>query len=770
MTIRDQIMGQLKDIEYVSFDIFDTLIFRMTRTPSQIFDKMYKARPEIFPKHISSCEWRHMRIYAEADARKKRCGEEITLEDIYQHIPAIIEDSGAVMELEIQTEMENTFLNPEMESILYEVKEKYRKKIILTSDMYLSKESIAGILRNCGMDMSLLEEIFVSSQCGKKKSNGTLFSYINRRLNCHPEQILHIGDNWKSDYLHGKKSGWRVIYYPLISEAECRYPYLGYERGYYGDIGNDIYAMRILAAESSEMDGEERKWFEMGAMAFGPLFTYAVEWVLDLAKENGIHHIFPMMRDGYFLMTLLKNAADKRHWEGCIAPMYISRKALYPALNAMIEEKDIENLLDTKYMTVGKIMDLLGLDINEMGYFKEYRDWDLETCKGIFVDGVSLYQKMKSALTSDKMIQKIRMDHADGDKKVWDYFVSLKMDREDYLTFDIGWKGTSQNAVERICQRRKAASRGLHLLVISRIAMLKNRSLGEKTDIRGFTGNMREVFKKNTAVLSVVAELFLICREGTTVGYRYNKGKIHPVCKTIAYSEQQLKYAKAAQEGILSFQKLYFSLRTRREKISEQDRDELYKMAARLMSMPTRKEARLIGSVIFDENLGDDRMWQLIEPQRTQCYGQLGYNEFCHQKYARHIEWYQGMDSILDGLIYYKGAMFHMREEIPYKYAMYAERICRRFKRFVLAGAGMRARTLLMFLEMMDETDRVEFIVDNNPLVWQEKICEKTVYPIGTQTESGCYCLTVMDNRAIAELEEQLKCVSPKCRIYHIGL
>lgn len=767
MGIRKQVTGQLQDIDYVSFDIFDTLVFRTVRTPAQIFDRMYKAEPELFPEHINCCKWRYMRIYAEKQAKEHKKNHEITLSDIYRELPDLLKNRTRIKELELETETKNTYLNPDIENLLIELKSKYNKKIILTSDMYLPKDHIVHILCACGLQLSLIDDIFVSSEWGARKENGQLFKCVSDKLGCGPERILHIGDNWRADYLNAKKAGWRSIYYPLISEAEYRYPYLAYEAEYCGDICNELYAMRILAADH-DLKREEKEWFETGAMILGPLLTYAAEWVLDLAERNGISNIYPMMREGYFLTLLLKNGARERKWEGHIEPVYLSRRSLYPALNAVIKKKDIESVLHVKYMTVEKVTELFGLDIKEYSYLHKYRNLDMEACKDIFCGGVSLYQLIKDELTKEDTIRKIRMQDAEADEEIWNYFAGLGMDKEDYITFDIGWKGTSQNAIERIAQKRKAKSQGLHLLVIERIALLKNRNLNEGADIRGFASGFVEQFHGIRGLLDAVFELFFVCREGTTIGYRYQDGKVRPVCEQAGYEEHQLRMAEIVQKGILRFQKVYFSLKNQNENILNQDGTELLKIIDRFMVMPTKKEAKLVGTMIHDENFGTDKKWRIVDQENVERYRELGYNEFTHQKYARPIEWYYGMEAMLDGLASYKRTMFCKRHSFLYEYAMYVERVCRRYEKFVLVGAGMRAKTFLMFLNMTDETERIEFIADNDSSMQGESIGGKRICPVWTKAESNCFCLTTMQKTLIAELKKQLLDENPNCIIYDI--
>jgi hypothetical protein len=68
----ERILEELDNVSYVSFDIYDTLLFRMVRHPARIFDKTYEAAPYLFPAYIDAREWREIRAKAEQFAREKR--------------------------------------------------------------------------------------------------------------------------------------------------------------------------------------------------------------------------------------------------------------------------------------------------------------------------------------------------------------------------------------------------------------------------------------------------------------------------------------------------------------------------------------------------------------------------------------------------------------------------------------------------------------------------------------------------------------------------
>ncbi len=761
MNIRKQIIDQLDKVEYVSFDVFDTLLFRMVRFPQQIFEKMLEKAPWLFPNYLDACEWKELRMHAEKWAREKKQGKEVTLEEIYGEFPGIIQNRKEIMELEIAVEVENTYINPVMAKILTEAKEHFGKKIILISDMYLSQKDILQILTENGLNISMFSQIFVSSEYGERKCDGSLYDRVCECLDCNPGKILHIGDNWNGDYIKAKKKGMGAVYYPVISEARYQYPYLGYEYEFYGDVGREIYSIRLLAAET-ELEGDDREWFQMGAMTLGPLFSYAADWVLDIAEETHIKNIYPMMREGFFLSRLLERAAKERRWEGHIEPMYISRKALYPALLAVIKKKDIGYLLDTRNMTVGMAIRLL--DLTEKEPFSEFMQYDtlsLSKAKEMFPEKnsreKSIYEILEESLYNPDILKNIQEKSKQADEVIWKYFQELKMDSEDFITFDVGWRGNAQNAVERIRKNRQAASKGIHLLVAGKKLLLKEKNLEDGTDIRGFCGNFGKNARDIANFLPPIIELFLLCEEGTTIGYEILEGKAVPVQKEIIYSQEQCNMMRRIQEGILSFQEqLYAVCRQKRSRIPQRG-EELLKIAVRLTALPLKREAKLIGCLEFDQNFGVDEKQKIISPCLQKQYARLGYNEFTYRKLAREYEWYPGMDVCIDPLTHYRQNMFHTRNSFSYQYAMYAERICRDYETFVLVGAGNRLRELLLYLQLMDRTGKVELIMDNDSFLWNEAIEGQRIYPLDTKTQSRVYVITPFKKSVIIQLSLQLQ-------------
>ncbi len=178
----------------VSFDIFDTLIIRNNlNKPSDLFDL------------INDAEFKTKRIEAEKLARAKAAKSEITLDDIYEHLP--LYDSGIEIEAECSVCKSNSEMIP-----LFNYCRHSGKRILIISDMYLSSNVLTRILISAGYDVNGVD-ICVSSEYKDTKQSGKLYESVLREKHLDPGRMLHIGDNFQSDYIMAKRNGINAFLY-----------------------------------------------------------------------------------------------------------------------------------------------------------------------------------------------------------------------------------------------------------------------------------------------------------------------------------------------------------------------------------------------------------------------------------------------------------------------------------------------------------------------------------------------------------------------------
>lgn len=185
----------LSRYDYISFDMFDTLVFRRCGKPERIF--------QLIEERYGWIGFANKRISAEQRARKYAFNGEVSYEDIYQNLKEYNYKNEVLME------KENIYANPFMLSVFKELIKK-KKRIFIISDMYFSSDILKDILRCSGYIGC--ESVYVSNELKINKHCGELQRYVKM---CHSKdgKCIHIGDNFLSDFIGSRRAGWDAIWY-----------------------------------------------------------------------------------------------------------------------------------------------------------------------------------------------------------------------------------------------------------------------------------------------------------------------------------------------------------------------------------------------------------------------------------------------------------------------------------------------------------------------------------------------------------------------------
>jgi len=292
-----------EDIEVVSLDIFDTLILRPFAAPTDLFLLMEQER---------GCPgFRDARVKAERDARSEY-RREITLDEIYDHLPASF-DPESLKEAECRMETDLCYADPELMSWVSEIPE--GKKVIIITDMYLPKDVIAGILDRNGIRY---DRLYVSSEIGLTKHDGTLFQHVLNDMGIQPGRMVHIGDNPRADLRIPERLGIRTMFRESrISSYLRTHPD---ERRYLRK--HHSLTSSIIVALDSVRGAHGDVWEDMGDRYGGPL-------AYSFAKHISDHHnpgsaVLFSSRDGYTLIKAFGMLNDERNVHYVHAPRLLS--------------------------------------------------------------------------------------------------------------------------------------------------------------------------------------------------------------------------------------------------------------------------------------------------------------------------------------------------------------------------------------------------------------------------------------------------------------
>lgn len=208
-------VDRLKEYDVISFDMFDTLIFRPFAHPADIFFLVGGA--------LDCLDFKNLRVWAEEKARteqKKKYGHsEVALADIWR----VLERETGIsardgMREEERIERQLCYANPFMREV-WKCLLQMGKKILVVSDMYLPQDCIISILENSGYEGA--EKLYLSHVYGKNKADGSLYEEV---LKDWPQaSLIHVGDNPHSDRDMAKRYGLAVLPYAGIYQNVMLY-------------------------------------------------------------------------------------------------------------------------------------------------------------------------------------------------------------------------------------------------------------------------------------------------------------------------------------------------------------------------------------------------------------------------------------------------------------------------------------------------------------------------------------------------------------------
>ncbi|RWI31458.1 MAG: hypothetical protein EOR13_26700 [Mesorhizobium sp.] len=309
-------------VKVLSLDCFDTLLWRKTATPRDVFavlaDNPVARKLGITP---------HQRISAAARAYRAKPLEngsrEIDIGDIYRHFTSLSgEERELLAEAEIRTEMNVCFaFSPYVE--LIRLAHTRGIKIIVVSDTYLREDALRCLLaRHLPADvMQAISKIYCSVDYGTSKSHA-LFQIVIKDCGVPASQLLHIGDNDVSDAQAPRKLGVRALHFLPFDREVADFLRLQH-------AASSLIVLEQAAPEAVVLPcySPYRPIFSVanlqryapetviGYMSFGQvLYAYArflMDEVEALQQQGKRVRVFFLLRDAYLLSAACEAYARK---------------------------------------------------------------------------------------------------------------------------------------------------------------------------------------------------------------------------------------------------------------------------------------------------------------------------------------------------------------------------------------------------------------------------------------------------------------------------
>lgn len=268
----------------ISFDIFDTLLLRPFVKPADLFT------------YIEQITKKNDFAYARQNAEtvfynKFGYSKEANIEDIYSVMP---DEYAELKDLELNLESTDLKINQEVKKI-YDYAVEKGKTIIIASDMYLPSDFIESVLKSNGI--TKYKKLYLSNQINKRKNRGDMYDYIIDDLKIAPTQILHIGDNKKSDFEQAKKRKITPYLYVKVIDRFLNTAPRWFKK-FYEAYKNHIF-VSILTALISQKKQNKDYWYNFGYDIAGAVVYSYTRWIYNIANEENIRNVLFVARDGY---------------------------------------------------------------------------------------------------------------------------------------------------------------------------------------------------------------------------------------------------------------------------------------------------------------------------------------------------------------------------------------------------------------------------------------------------------------------------------------
>ena len=420
---KQELKKKIDQAKVVSFDVFDTLLFRIVNTPETIFD--------LVGQKFQIPGFRLVRKWAQDEASRRVYGKyqypHADIDQIYEVLSERKDLCGHwmdVKECEIQMEKDALKANREMVDVFrYAVSS--GKRVIVVSDMYLFAQTISEVLDREGF--TGIGKVYCSADEHKAKFNKELFREVQEKEGVPFEDFLHIGDNARDDGEYPSSFGMQTFVY------KCQ-------------AGLD----KLKDVADSDMDQglykyvfDQRKsfWYNLGAEVGGPLYMGLSLWLTDKIKDKK-QPVFCLSRDGWNLCHILKDMGYEN-----VQYLYASRRALLLAGIRSIDEESVRQLPPfVTGQTVGEILDYLCIPRKKFHHldkagFDSFDDVITDT--GRIEDFKKLYY-----LNPQPVLERCEYER----KNAREYFDRVGLLKENPVVFDCGWNGSSQFLLDRVLE------------------------------------------------------------------------------------------------------------------------------------------------------------------------------------------------------------------------------------------------------------------------------------------------------------------------------
>ena len=611
-------------ITTVSFDVFDTLVFRRLSDPTEVFSRAYLHCKEELQMIQEANEFQEMRVFAEKSAKRQVESGEVTLDEIYAHFSFTETQRNTLKQAELCVEKQYCFVYEPMLALIQELKIR-RIKILFISDMYLSANQIRALFF---ADYPILLDcpLYVSCEFRRNKQSGSLFEYLTELHQFDKKSWLHIGDNQKSDVLVPQKLGLQTLsVYPeldvnLLFSLERRL----------SSASTDFNAARLIAGAHFK-SSEQAIAHNIGAVVWGPVLHAFADWVIDQSIKVQSTTILCLMREAVVFTPLITLRLKQRDITNVsVIDFYASRKSTFWAAIDLSDKSWFDELIYILVHRRGYTVDDFYRDffLPADAVKQQYGKIKLRDADGVFSHGESLLKKITLIAKDNKVAI---AEYIENQKSLFKrYFAhSVGCSLSDCIIVDLGGGGTIPHQIEMILGQKSAAN--LLFYTSERIYRFI-----DKSEFSGFlnahndTRNLRQLVSRSAECI----EPFLVGHSGSTLGYEDDE--VGTPIMAAGIMENSL-IVDAFLDGALAYFTTHHQVGFKRIKV-----EQIVPVLFRYIQMPSIQEAGLLQSLYHQDNFGSNDIYPIITSEQLNQIEQYGVHNF-YLKFCNNVAYQTGV-------------------------------------------------------------------------------------------------------------------------------
>ncbi|MFM9977349.1 MAG: HAD family hydrolase [Sphingomonadaceae bacterium] len=582
------------DVKVLSLDCFDTLLWRDTHAPSDVFRGLGSPT-------VQQRVWAEQRARAASAIRHRR--NEVGLADIYaQLLPnASPADRENMIAAELAAEARACFGFAPTIDLMRTANER-GIGVVIISDTYLDAEQLGELIaKAAGNDVrALIDRIFCSSVYGISKGEG-LIGRVVKELRVRPDAILHVGDNRAADLVAGQKAGVRALHlkqFTATTEQRLRLEAATSAMVHTGhapaNMNSQPHRAPLAFGEPALACPAER----LGFTTLGPVLHGFADWVkceanaLRSAGGGQVHTLY-LMRDGHLPREVFMALNPG-------APTYATEISRFTATAAtFIDEAAVLRYLESEPGTPAHV-------ILKQLLFAPQEAAVIER----MLPAQDAHAALVRAVTSEPRMKRVLARSRQFAERLTGYIRKTVAPAagDTVMLVDLGYNGSVQNQIELLLRRI------LGVNVAGRYLLLREQELTglDKAgfiDARDYDAETLEALCSNVSVLEQLCTI----AHGSVIDY---SPEGEPVRAASAIKGRQCDVRDAIQRGVVAYARTAGQAIVRSIPVTDPvaRQRSAASVLARFMFLPMKEELAVLDQFQHDVNLGVGDTVALFDP------------------------------------------------------------------------------------------------------------------------------------------------------------